>query len=131
MAFVKFTKIIIDNYPSFQPILSIINIPANINISNISSTYFEYLTNEYRVKGSFPLVEEITERDSEYFMGSLDTDSLFSNISFEVTIYISANTLFENTERVEFLLKINYLSRFNDDKFYPCASGKLVILRVY
>ena len=131
MDFVKFTKIIIDNNPSFQLTLSIINIPANINISNISSTYFEYLTNEYRVKGSFALVEEITERDSEYFMVSLDADSLFSNISFEVTIYICANTLFENNERVEFLLKINYLSRFNDDKFYTCSSGKLVILRVY
>ena len=34
-------------------------------------------------------------------MGSLDADSLFTDIPFQETIDICANTLFENSERVE------------------------------
>ena len=39
-------------------------------------------------------------------MGSLDVDSLFTNIQLEETIDICTNTLFENTEKVEGLSKI-------------------------
>ena len=52
------------------------------------------------------LLEEIVEQDSEFFMGGLDVDSLFNNILPEEAILICANTLFENTERVEGLSKI-------------------------
>ena len=41
-------------------------------------------------------------------MRSLDIDSLFTNIPLEVTIDICANTLFENTEKVEGLSKIEF-----------------------
>ena len=57
-------------------------------------------TNEYTVKDSFAFAEEIVEQDSEFFMGSLDVDSLFTSIPLEETINICANTLFENTEKV-------------------------------
>ena len=40
-------------------------------------------TNEYTVKGSFAFAEEIVEQDPEFFMGSLDFDSLFTNIPLE------------------------------------------------
>ena len=39
-------------------------------------------------------------------MGSIDVHSLFTNIPLEETIDIYANTLFENTEKVEGLSKI-------------------------
>ena len=39
-------------------------------------------------------------------MVSLDVDSLFTNMSREEIINIHTNTLFENTEREEDLLKI-------------------------
>ena len=39
-------------------------------------------------------------------MGSLDVDSLFTNIPLEETIDISTNTLFENMKKVEGLSKI-------------------------
>ena len=39
-------------------------------------------------------------------MGSLDVDSLFTKIPLEETTDICANTLFENTEKVEGLSKI-------------------------
>ena len=41
-------------------------------------------------------------------MGSLDVDSLFTNIPFEETIDNCAITLFENTEKVEGLSKIEF-----------------------
>ena len=41
-------------------------------------------------------------------MGSLDVDSLFTNIPLEETIDICTNTLFENTEKVEGLSKIEF-----------------------
>ena len=41
-------------------------------------------------------------------MGSLDVDSLFTNILLEETIDICTNTLFENTEKVEGLSKIEF-----------------------
>ena len=44
-------------------------------------------------------------------MGSLDVDSVFNNIPLEETIDICTNTLFENTEKVEGLSKIEFKER--------------------
>ena len=60
------------------------------------------------MKGLFAFAEEIVEQDSEFFMGSLDIDSLFNNIPLEETVDICTNTLFENTERVDGLSKIEF-----------------------
>ena len=67
-------------------------------------------SNEYTVKDSFAFAEGIVEQDSEFFMGSLDVDSLFINIPLEEIIDVCANTHFENTERVEGLSKIEFKS---------------------
>ena len=40
------------------------------------------------------------EQDSEFFMGSVDVDSLFTNIPLEEAIDICTDTLFENVEKV-------------------------------
>ena len=37
-------------------------------------------SNDYTVKNSCAFAEEIVEQDSEFFIGSLDVDSLFTNI---------------------------------------------------
>ena len=42
------------------------------------------------------------------FVGSLDVDSLFTNIPSDETFDICTNTLFEITERVEGLTKIEF-----------------------
>ena len=71
--------------------------------------------------------EEVVEQDSEFFMGSLDIDSLFTNIPPEETIDISANTLFENTETVESLSKIEFkeLLSLATKESYFIFNGKL------
>ena len=57
--------------------------------------------NEYTVKDSFQFAEEICEQDPTLTMGSLDVDSLFTNIPPDETIDICINQLFENTDTVE------------------------------
>ena len=57
--------------------------------------------NEYTVKDSFQFAEEICEQDPTLTMGSLDVDSLFTNIPLDETIDICINQLFENTDTVE------------------------------
>ena len=41
-------------------------------------------------------------------MGSLDDDSLFTKIRLEEAIYICANTISENKEKIEGLSKIEF-----------------------
>ena len=60
-------------------------------------------SNEYKVNYSFAFNEEIIEQDSEFLVGGLDVDTLFTIIPLEKTIDICSNWIFENTRRVESL----------------------------
>ena len=51
-------------------------------------------SNKYAVNESFDLAEEITEQDSDFFMGRIDVGSLLTNIALRETIDICTNTLF-------------------------------------
>ena len=57
--------------------------------------------NEYTVKVSFQFAKEICEQDPTLSMGSLDVDSLFTNIPLDETIDICVNHFFDNTDTVE------------------------------
>ena len=104
----KVHKDIIDNCPPFRPILSAINTPTYKLAKFLVPILKSLTSNEYMVKDSFGFAEEIVEQDSEFFMGSLDIDSLFTNIPLEETIYICTNILFENMEKVEGLSKTEF-----------------------
>ena len=65
-------------------------------------------TNEFTVKGSFHFAEEIVDQQHDLFMGSLDVDSLFTNIPLEETIEICTNELFKESETVEGLSKTEF-----------------------
>ena len=104
----KVHKDIIDNCPPFQPILSAINTPTYKLAKFLVPILKSLTSNEYTVKDSFAFAEEIVEQDSEFFMGSLDVDSLFTNIPHKETIDICSNTFFENMEKVEGLSKIEF-----------------------
>ena len=96
----KVYKYIIDNYPLFRPFSSAINTPTYKLAKFLVSILKSLTSNEFTVKDSFAFAEEIVEHDSEFFMGSLDVDSL-PNIPLEDTIEICTNTLFEKMEKVE------------------------------
>ena len=76
----KVYKEITDICPPFRPILSAIGTPsyklAKFLVPKLSSITF----NEFTVNDSFVFGEEIAHQDSKLFMGSLDVDSLFTNI---------------------------------------------------
>ena len=84
-------------------------------------------SNRYTVKGSSAFAGKVVEQDSEFFMRSLDVDSLFTNISLEETIHICANTFFQNTEIVEDLSKIESkeLLSLATKESYFISNGKL------
>ena len=65
-------------------------------------------TNEFTVKDSFHFDEEVVDQQHDLFMGSLDIDSLFTNIPLEETIEICTNELFKESETVEGLSKTEF-----------------------
>ena len=72
--------------PPFKPILYAIRTPSyklpKLFISKLSSIAFNELTG----RDYFTFAEEVVHQDSTFFMGSLDVDTLFTNIPLEETI---------------------------------------------
>ena len=55
------------------------------------------ISNDYAVKNSCAFAEEIVEQDSEFFIGSLDVDSLFINMPLHsLFANIPLHSLFTN-----------------------------------
>ena len=95
----------IGNCPPFQPILLALN-TTTCRLAKILVPILKPLTtNEFTVKDSFHFAEEIVDQQHDHFMGSLDVDSLFTNIPLEQTIEICTNELFKESETVEGLSK--------------------------
>ena len=87
--------------PTFRSILSALQAPT-YNLAKFLVPILNPLTeNEYTVKDSFQFAEEICEQDPTLSLGSLDVDSLFTNIPLNETIDICVNQLFENIDTVE------------------------------
>ena len=84
--------------PPFRLILSALQTPI-YNLAKYLVPILNPLTkNVYTVKNSFQFAEEIREQDPTLTMGSLDVDSLLTNIPLNETIDICVNQLFENTD---------------------------------
>ena len=97
----KVHKDILNNCPPFRQNMSAINTPTYKLAKFLVPILKSLTSNEYTIKDSFAFAAEIVEQDSEFFMGNLDVDSLFTNIPVEETIDICTNTLFENMGKVE------------------------------
>ena len=81
---------------------SIYNLITAYNLATFLVPILNPLTkSEYTVKDSFQFAEEICEQDPTLSMGSLDVDSLFTNIPLDETIDICVKQLFERTDTVE------------------------------
>ena len=104
----KIHKAIIDVCPPFRPILSAIRTPsyklAKSLVPKLSSITF----NEFTVKDSFAFAEEIVHQDGKLFIGSLDVDSLFTNISLKETINICTNLLYKSVDVIEGIYKSEF-----------------------
>ena len=97
----KLHKAVTDVCPPFRPIVSAIGTPsyklAKFLVAKLSSITF----NEFTVKDSFAFAEEILRQDGKLFMGSLDIDSLFTNIPLKETSNICTNLLYNNVNVIE------------------------------
>ena len=76
----KVHKDIIDHFWPFGATLSATNTPTYKLAKFLEPILKSLTSNEYPAKDSFVFAEEIVEQDSEFFMESLDVDSLFTNI---------------------------------------------------
>ena len=65
-----------------------LNTPAYNLAKFVVSILKSLANNKYTVNNLFAFAEEIVEQDPALFMGSLDVDSLFTNMPLEETIDI-------------------------------------------
>ena len=57
--------------------------------------------NEFTKKDYFASAKKFLHQDAKLFMGSLDVDSLFTNIPLKETINICNNLLYNNVDVIE------------------------------
>ena len=96
----KVHKKCVDGCPLFRPISSALQKPRHKLAKYLVPILEPLTTNKYAVRDLFNFATEIVEQDSSHFMGPLDIDSLFSNISLEEIIEISTYNFFENSDIV-------------------------------
>ena len=105
--FCKVRNKCVDGGPPFIPLLSALKTPT-YKLAKYLILILEPLTNnKYTVKDSFNFATEIVEQDSSNFMGSLDIDSLFTDIPLEQIIEICTNNLFKSNGIAHGLKKVN------------------------
>ena len=104
----KVHEAIIDVCPPFRAIILAIGTPsyklAKFLVPKLSSITF----NEFTVKDSFAFAEEIVHQDGKPFMGSLDFDSVFTNIPLKETMNICTNLLYKNVNVIEGINKSEF-----------------------
>ena len=111
----KVYKVSVGNCPPFRPLLSALNTPT-YKLSKFLVPILKPLTaNASTVKDSFHFAEEFVDQQDDLFMGSLDVDSLFTNIPLEEIIEIFTNELFKGSESVESLSKTEFKELFSVD----------------
>ena len=103
----KAHKKCVDGCPPFTPILSGLQTPT-YKLAKYSAPILEPLTNnKHTVKDSFNFATDIVEQDISNFMGSLDIDSIFTNILLEETIKIYLNKFIKTATLFMVFKKVN------------------------
>ena len=104
----KVHKTSVENFPPFGPILSALNTPTYKLVKFLVPILKPLTTNEFTFKDTFHFAEEIVDQQHDFFMGSFDVDSLFTNMPLQETVDICTNELFKESETVEGLNKIEF-----------------------
>ena len=116
----------VDGCSPFRPILSALQ----TSIYNLAKFLVPILNDldkiEYTVKDSFQCAEEICEQDPTLTMGSLNVDSLFTNIPLDETI------VFASISSLKTLILLNVLKSQNLNNYYVWLQMSLILyLMVY
>ena len=100
----KIHKPLVNGIPKLRPILSALN-TGTYKWVNFFVPLLHLTSNEFTLKDSFEFAKIICEQDAGLFMGSLDVDSLFTNVPLEETINICVNELFKSNSSIHGLNK--------------------------
>ena len=125
----KVHKTGVDVCPPFRPILSAIGTPTYKLAKYLVPKLASITANEFSVKDSFCFAEEIVNQNSNFIMGSLAVDSLFTNIPLKETINIFCDTLFKETDINEGYSKSEFktlLSLASNEVLYKPKDGVAV-----
>ena len=101
----KIHKPLVNGFPKLRPILSALNTDTYKWAKLFVPSLRHLTSNEFTLKDSFESAKIICEQDTGLFMGSLDVDSLFTNVPLEETINISVNESFKSNGNIHDLNK--------------------------
>ena len=104
----KVYKAVADVFLLLRPIRFAIGTPIYNLAKYLVPKIPSITTNEFSVKDSFWFAEEIVNQNSNFIMGSLDVDSLFTNIPLEETINICCDIVFKETDIYEGYSKFEF-----------------------
>ena len=83
-----------ENYLPFRPYLLVLHTLTN-KLKIFSTNFKPFTNNKFTVKDNLHFAGEIIDQQPDSFMGSLDLDSLFTDIALHGTIQICTNELFK------------------------------------
>ena len=92
----KVHKPLVDGTPKMRPIISAIGTAAYNRAKFLVELSSELTQNDYTLKDSFEFASIIDQQNHNLFMGSLDVDSLFTNVPLDESIDIILNQLYNS-----------------------------------
>ena len=104
----KIHKPLVDGLPKYRPIISQIGSPTYKIAKFLLSFVQPFTTNEYTVKDTFHFVSMLDDKDHRLVMGSLDVESLFTNIPLDETIDIVTDKVYEKKRKVSGISKQDF-----------------------
>ena len=102
----KIHKPLVDGLPKYRPIISQIGAPMYKIAKFLLS--FVQPSNEYTVKDTFHFVSLLDGKDHRLVMGSLDVESLFTNIPLDETINLVTEKVYEKKRKVNGISKQDF-----------------------
>ena len=105
----KVHKQLVDNCPTFGPIMSAIKTPR-YNLAKFLVLLIEPITNKINtVKNKFEFAKKkVADQDPGLFMANLNVECLFTNIQLEKIFRVCCGSLFGNDAKVSNVNRINF-----------------------
>ena len=96
------------NSPKYRPIISQIGSPTYKIAKFLLDFVNPYTSNEFTVRDTFHFVSLLDRKDHRLIMGSLDVESLFTNIPLDETIDLLTEKVFQNKVKVKGISKRDF-----------------------
>ena len=97
----KVHKALVNGIPPFRPIISAIGTSSHKIARFILPILKPHSTNNFTLTDSFKFKNEILEQDGKLHMGTMDIESLFTNLPLDETIDLCIQLVYKDTELVQ------------------------------